>query len=177
MPIKDDLLRYTDWLTFFSEEMRNQLFQKDLLENKEDPLKIYKEYFSENSSQDSLEKFMYLDQKILLPDCYLEKVDKPSMANGLEARAPFLDHHLVEFANSIPSKYKVKGFKTKYIFKEAMRDFLPKEILRKRKHGFSVPTNLWFRGKLRKYLFEIIFSKKIKNFCLKEICPSPKINP
>lgn len=163
LPIKDDLLRYTNWLTFFSKEMRNQLFQSNLLESKKDPLKIYKECFSQNNPQDLVEKIMYLDQKILLPDRYLEKVDKPSMANGLEIRTPFLDYRLVEFANLIPLKYKIRGFKTKYIFKQAMKNFLPKQVLRKRKHGFAVPTNLWFRGKLKKYLFEIIFDKTTKS--------------
>jgi len=160
LPIRDDLLRYTNWLTVFSEEMRNQLFKNNL---SEDPLKIYKQCFSQNNSPNLVEKIMHLDQKILLPDCYLEKVDKPSMANGLETRAPFLDHHLVEFANSIPLKYKINGLKAKYIFKQAMKDFLPEPILRKRKHGFSVPTNLWFRGKLKDYLFEVIFDKKTKS--------------
>ena len=163
LPIKDDLLRYTNWLTFFSKEMRNQFFRNGLLKNEDNPLKVYRRYFPQNNSQDLLKIFMYLDQKILLPDCYLEKVDKPSMAAGLETRAPFLDHHLVEFANSIPSKYKIKGLKTKYIFKQAMKDFLPEQILRKRKHGFSVPINLWFRGKLKDYLFEVIFDKKTKS--------------
>ena len=81
----------------------------------------------------------------------------------MEARTPFLDQHLVEFANLIPLEHKIKGIKTKHIFKEAMRDFLPKQILKKRKHGLSVPTNVWFRGKLKDYLFEVIFDKKTRS--------------
>ncbi|MCX6718070.1 MAG: asparagine synthase (glutamine-hydrolyzing) [Candidatus Staskawiczbacteria bacterium] len=157
--IKDDLKRYASWVSFFSDEMRNNLFKESL---QEDPLKMYKQYFSESKLSDWLDKIMYLDQKIILPDAYLEKVDKTSMAFGLETRAPILDKNLVEFANSVPSKYKIKGFETKYIFKEAMKDFLPKQIINKKKHGFSVPTNIWFRGKLKDYLFEIIFDKKTK---------------
>ncbi len=110
-----------------------------------------------------VDKIMYLDQKILLPDGYLEKVDKASMAVGLETRAPILDYHLVELANSIPLKYKIKGLNGKVIFKETMRDLLPKQILQKKKHGFAVPTNVWFRGKLKDYLFEVIFDVKTRS--------------
>lgn len=161
LPIKDDLIRYTNWLNFFSTQMQHQLFNNNLF-SKEDPLKIYKKYFSEFHSENLVEKYMYLDQKILLPDGYLEKVDKASMAVGLETRAPILDYHFVEFANSIPLKYKINGFNGKTIFKEAMSSFLPEKVLHKKKHGFAVPTNIWFRGKLKDYLFEVIFDQKTR---------------
>jgi len=160
LPVRDDLLRYASWLDFFSQDMRKYLFKDYLLE---DSLKIYKKYFFEDSSYSLIEKFINLDQKILLPDRYLEKIDKASMAVGLETRTPFLDHNLVDFVNSMPLKYNIKGFKTKCIFKEAMKDFLPSKIIKKRKHGFAVPTNLWFRGKLKDYLFEVIFDSKTKS--------------
>jgi len=161
--IEDDLQRYANWLTFFSKDMRSSLFSNGFMLKNEDPLKMYSKYYSEYNSEDWVSKIMYLDQKILLPDGYLEKVDKASMAVGLETRPPILDYRLVELANSIPSKYKINGFKTKCIFKEAMAEFLPKQILKKRKHGFAVPTNVWFRGKLKNYLFEIIFDQKTRS--------------
>lgn len=161
--IKDDLLRYGNWLTFFSPEMISEFFKPGTLKDNSDPLKMHKEYFSKCQSENLVDKIMYLDQKILLPDCYLEKVDKASMALGLETRSPILNHHLVEFANSIPGKYKVNGLKTKCIFKEAMKDILPESTLQKKKHGLSVPTNVWFKGKLKEYLFEIIFDQKTKS--------------
>ena len=163
LPISNDLFRYTNWLTCFSEEMQERLFKKEFFKEKTDSLKIYEEYFSQKKTKDILKKVMYLDQKILLPDYYLEKVDKASMAVGLEVRAPFLDYRLVELADSIPSDYKIKGFETKYIFKKAMENFLPEKILNKKKHGFAVPTNLWFRGALRDYLSEVIFDKTTKS--------------
>jgi len=161
LAIDDDLARYTNWLVFFSKDMRKQLFQNNNF-TKEDAQKLYKQYSLECVSSDWLGRIMYLDQKIILPDAYLEKVDKMSMASGLETRAPILNHSLVEFANSMPSKYKIKGVNTKYIFREAMKNILPAGILNKRKHGFAVPTNTWFRGKLKNYLFEVIFDKKTK---------------
>ena len=160
--INDDLSRYVSWISFFSEDMKKQLFKDNNIVVGVDSLKMYGQYLSQCNSKDWLGKIMYLDQKIILPDAYLEKVDKTSMAFGLETRAPILDHDLVEFANSIPSRYKIRGLETKYIFRESMKDILPAGIIKKRKHGFSVPTNAWFRGKLKNYLFEVIFDKKTK---------------
>jgi asparagine synthase (glutamine-hydrolysing) len=161
--IKEDSTRYANWLAFFNRETINDFLLPQVFNNTKNPFDYYKECFDQCQSKNLLDKVMYSDQKILLPDCYLEKVDKASMAVGLETRSPILNHHLVEFANSIPEKYKIKGLKTKYIFKEAMKDFLPEEILNKQKHGLSVPTNIWFRGKLRSYLFEIIFDAKTRS--------------
>ncbi|TSC95205.1 MAG: asparagine synthase (glutamine-hydrolysing) [Parcubacteria group bacterium Licking1014_1] len=160
--IEDDLSRYASWIAFFSKDMQDSLFNKNFLTKYEDPLKMHRQYFSQFKSADWVDKIMYLDQKILLPDRYLEKVDKASMAVGLETRPPILDYHLVELANSIPLKYKIRGYKTKCIFKEAMAGVLPKTVLNKKKHGFAVPTNVWFRGKLKNYLFEVIFDKKTR---------------
>lgn len=180
--IQNDLFRYADWLTYFSKDMREELFGSGFVGKNENALKMYEQYFSNCKSPDLVDKIMYLDQAILLPDAYLEKVDKASMAFGLETRAPILDYHLVELANSIPSKYKIKGFNGKVIFKEAMKEFLPKEILKKKKHGFAVPTNAWFRGKLKNYMFDIIFDKRTRergyfNFeCIEKIYKSYQID-
>jgi len=161
--IKDDLSRYANWITFFSKDMQESLFRKEFLTGSEDSFKMYQQYFPKYKSKNWIDKIMYLDQKVLLPDGYLEKVDKASMAVGLETRAPILDYHFVELANSIPLKYKIRGLNGKVIFKEAMKEFLPKEILHKKKHGFAVPTNAWFRGKLKDYLFEVLFDPKTKS--------------
>jgi len=157
--IKDDLKRYVSWMSFFSPEALDSLF---IDKNLPDPLEIYKQYFSLYKDSDWLKTIMKLDQKILLPDGYLEKVDKTTMAFGLESRAPFLDHNIVEFADSIPSKYKINGRTTKYILRKVLSEFLPESICNKAKHGFAVPTNIWLKGKLKDYLFEIIFDDKTK---------------
>ena len=158
--IQDDLARYISWIGFFSKDMQNDLF---LNKPEEDPFKMYQKYFSEYKGKNWVDKIMYLDQKILLPDGYLEKVDKASMAWALETRAPILDYRFVELANSVPLKYKIKGFNGKVIFKEAMKEFLPQQILHKKKHGFAVPTNAWFRDKLKGYLFDVLFDSKTKS--------------
>ena len=85
------------------------------------------------------------------------------MAAGLEVRLPFLDHRLVEFAFRIPPGHKIKAWNTKIVLKEALKDILPRHVLKKRKHGFSVPTDQWFRGDLAGYLRDNLTSSRAGN--------------
>ena len=96
-------------------------------------------------TNDYLKNMIYFDIKYWLPDDLLMKVDKMTMGNSLEAREPFLDYRLVEFAFNIPSRYKIKNGEEKYIFKKAINNILPREIVGRKKHGFNVPIKQWFR--------------------------------
>jgi asparagine synthase (glutamine-hydrolysing) len=80
------------------------------------------------------------------------------MANSLEARCPFLDQELVEFAARIPSDLKLRGLTKKYILKEALKGLVPKEIILRKKHGFGVPVGRWFRNELKDYVRDILLS-------------------
>ena len=80
-----------------------------------------------------------------LPDDLLIKADRCSMGASLEARAPFLDHQLAEFAATIPFNLKLQGARTKHILKEAARGLLPDEIIERKKHGFGIPLGAWLR--------------------------------
>jgi asparagine synthase (glutamine-hydrolysing) len=91
------------------------------------------------------------DMRVLLPNTYLEKVDKVTMACSLEARVPFLDNDLVDFANALPISMKVRGTQYKRVLRAAMRDALPSEILDAPKRGFDVPYRQWLRGPLYDY--------------------------
>jgi asparagine synthase (glutamine-hydrolysing) len=88
----------------------------------------------------------------LLPGDFFMKADKMSSAWGLEQRVPFLDHELVEFAFSIPLKHKLRLWNEKKILKESFKNELPKEITARRKHGFNVPIDYWFKSSLGKKL-------------------------
>ena len=92
------------------------------------------------------------DQHYYLPDCLMVKTDVASMANSLEVRSPFLDHHLVEFAATIPSSLKRDRQGGKAILRRAVQSLLPPEILHKEKTGFGVPLAKWFRTDLRETL-------------------------
>jgi asparagine synthase (glutamine-hydrolysing) len=99
---------------------------------------------------------MYADVKTLLADGYMEKVDKATMACSLEARLPLLDHRLVELAFDIPSVMKMRGASSKRILKRAVQDVVPAFVLARKKHGFEVPLDVWFRGSLKSYAFEVL---------------------
>jgi len=85
------------------------------------------------------------------------------MANSLEARSPFLDHHLVEFAAKLPAEYKMKNFVKKYILKKAIKDILPYENIHRRKMGFGVPVGEWLRGDMKGFLRETLLSDTFFN--------------
>ncbi len=101
-----------------------------------------------------IDRLVYQHCKFYLPDQNLATVDRASMSCGLEVRAPFLDHALVELVGQIPVHLKLRGWTTKHILREAVRDVLPREILRRRKQGFGVPIGPWLRGRLRRTLEE-----------------------
>lgn len=82
------------------------------------------------------------------------------MAHSLEVRAPILDHKLMELAAGMPSSMKLRGTNGKYIFKKALKQILPKSVLRRRKMGFAMPLAQWFRNDLKELAHNIIFSRK-----------------
>jgi len=88
----------------------------------------------------------YLELKLRLPELLLMRVDKMTMATSVEARVPFLDHHLVEYAMSLPVDLKINGMSGKHILKRALEKVLPPDLLYRRKRGFGAPVREWFRG-------------------------------
>ena len=100
-------------------------------------------------SVDTMQDFLRTDIGLVLQSDMLVKVDRMSMANGLEVRSPFLDHRVVEFAMGLPDKYKVQGSMGKRIVQDAFRDLLPADIYNRPKKGFEVPLLDWFRSSWR----------------------------
>jgi asparagine synthase (glutamine-hydrolysing) len=105
---------------------------------------------------------MYTDVKSWLADAYMEKTDKATMACSLEGRLPLLDPRLVELAFRIPGKYKIRGKDLKWILKKAVAPLLPPSVLKRPKHGFSVPTDAWFRGDLKEFAFGVLLDDRTK---------------
>jgi asparagine synthase (glutamine-hydrolysing) len=108
----------------------------------------YVDAFRDAPATDGLSRAQYADLKIWLPGDILTKVDRASMAVGLEAREPLLDHRLVEFAARLPAKMRLRGGSGKWLMKRALASRLPQEILHRRKMGFVTPVSAWFRGPL-----------------------------
>jgi asparagine synthase (glutamine-hydrolysing) len=104
------------------------------------------------SSNDPLNRSLFLDQETLLPDQVLPFVDRLSMAHSVEVRPPFLDHRLAEFAATLPGSMKIKGGRVKHILKEAVKDLLPHDLLARPKEGFIMPVNEWLLGKLKLFV-------------------------
>ena len=109
---------------------------------------LFEDLYRAADGPDSLSRIQYIDFKTYLPDDILAKVDRASMANSLEVRCPILDHQLVEYVASLPAHLKLRGTRTKLIFKEALHGLLPSEITDRKKMGFGVPIELWLRREL-----------------------------
>jgi asparagine synthase (glutamine-hydrolysing) len=99
-------------------------------------------------ARSGLDRAQYADLKVWLPGDILTKVDRASMAVGLEAREPLLDHRLIEFAATLPESVRLRGKQGKWLMKRAMRRYLPDDILYRQKQGFVTPIAAWFRGPL-----------------------------
>ena len=95
---------------------------------------------------DAAARMTYLELKLRLPELLLMRVDKITMATSVEARVPFLDHHLIEYAMNLPRELKIKGQTGKHILKRALEPILPSDVLYQRKRGFGAPVREWFRG-------------------------------
>jgi asparagine synthase (glutamine-hydrolysing) len=110
-----------------------------------------------------LDALLYLDSKTYLPGDILTKVDRMSMAVSLEARAPLLDHKLIEFVARIPAALKLRDGETKHIFKRAIADFVPAEILHRQKQGFGVPIQQWINEQLREQMHDMLTDERARS--------------
>ena len=124
-----------------------------------DPAEQTLRHYDKVAGADHVTRMLYTDLKTYLPDDILVKVDRMSMANSLEVRAPFLDYRIVEFAASLPSSFKIKGNCKKIILRNTFCKLLPESILNRPKHGFSVPLDHWFRNDLRSYAEDVLFNQ------------------
>jgi len=119
--------------------------------------------FNFPSGINDAEKIMLLDSTNYLPDDVLVKVDRSSMAVGLETRAPFLDHLLIKHAWSLPLEYKINKGKGKIILREILKKMIPEKLINTSKKGFSVPIGLWLKGPLRNWADNLLDEKKLND--------------
>jgi asparagine synthase (glutamine-hydrolysing) len=105
-----------------------------------------------------LHQMLYVDIKTWLPDDLLVKADKMTMATSVELRVPLLDFQVLEFAASLPSRFKVRGWSNKRILKAALKDSVPQAILNRKKTGFPIPYDRWLKRELKDFVFETILS-------------------
>ncbi len=144
----------------FSIEERRRLFTAGLQQRipHEDAFHVFEHHLDGLTEPEMINRLMYLDLRIFLPDCILYSMDIMTSAHSLECRAPFLDTEMLDFAASVPWKYKTRGLKTKYLIRQAMRRLLPAECVTMPKKGFLVPIGPWLRGPLHSFAGDIISS-------------------
>ncbi|HKC64351.1 MAG TPA: asparagine synthase (glutamine-hydrolyzing) [Pyrinomonadaceae bacterium] len=124
---------------------------------------LYLEHIEkERPDSDFLARMTYLELKLRLPELLLMRVDKITMATSVEARVPFLDHHLVEYALALPRELKVEGRSGKHILKRALEEILPHDLLYSRKRGFGAPVREWFRNGLGGWLDSHLMNSAIR---------------
>ena len=138
------------WRVIFDEAAKQRIvlpeWRKAVAES--DPFVEFQRFFEEVADCHYLDQALYVDIKTWLVDDILVKVDRATMAHSLEARAPFLDHRLIEFAASLPVEWKLNGLRKKHLLKRSQRPYLPRSVIERRKHGFNTPVSHWFNGAL-----------------------------
>jgi asparagine synthase (glutamine-hydrolysing) len=152
---------YFDNFAVFGRAMQQQLFTPETREQMlaDDPYRASLDHIGESDADSLLNQLLAADLKTYLHEL-LMKQDQMSMAASIESRVPFLDHKLVEFACGLPEDMKLRGLETKYILRQAMKNVLPKEILKRRKMGFPVPVGAWLRGPYRHIVDEYVLSER-----------------
>jgi len=147
------LERHHGWKEIFSADARAELTGR---RNGFDPLDVYRARFAETEGHELVTRLQDVDFGIYLVDDLLVKTDRASMAWSLEARVPFMDTVVTNFAFSLPVRHKVRGLSKKRLLRKAVEPLLPREVVHGRKRGFSIPAAAWLRGELEPFARETL---------------------
>ncbi len=161
--VHDIARAYIRLQSVFSEKEKSFLYSdeyKKTLGNVNSSVEIIQKYITK--FDDVLNNLLYVDIKTWLPNDVLLKNDKMTMANSIEARVPFLDHVFAEYCAHIPVKMKLKGLTDKYILRKAMQSVVPDTIIKRKKHGFTVPIQKWMAGSLLDYCKKVLSRENIE---------------
>jgi asparagine synthase (glutamine-hydrolysing) len=156
--------RYLGYGTYFTDEAKARLYTDEMREatRELDAYHHHRRYFERVKTAAPLNRLLYVDLKTFLPCLNLTTTDKTSMAANLEVRVPFLNHELVELAARMPTNLKLHGLKRKYILKRVAETLLPKDVVWRRKAGFSAPIRSWLRGALRPMVDDLLSEETIR---------------
>jgi asparagine synthase (glutamine-hydrolysing) len=138
---------YLEWLSYFSDDTRQAL----LREVDDWGLDDFRAIWAESEGAHPLDRILNVNHRTYLLDDLLPKVDRMAMAHSLEVRSPFLDAELADLALRLPPSYKLGRLQLKRVLKASVADLLPEHILKRRKRGFGVPLDRWFRTDLKGY--------------------------
>jgi asparagine synthase (glutamine-hydrolysing) len=149
------LERHHGWKEIFTDDARAGLLDSTA-PGSADPLDVYRRRYAETEGAEPLARLQDVDLGIYLVDDLLVKTDRASMAHSLEARVPYLDPVVAEFALALPSRLKVRGLRKKVLLRRALAPLVPREIVRGRKHGFSAPVAAWLRGPMEGFARDVL---------------------
>jgi asparagine synthase (glutamine-hydrolysing) len=154
--------RYFRWISAFDEAGKQNLYSDGFRHETANfrAASILEPWFAKANGAGIIDAVLLTDTMTYLPNDLLVKMDIASMAVSLEARSPFLDHHLMEFAASLPENLKLRRLTTKYLLKRMLKKLVPAKNLNRSKMGFGVPINHWFRGAMQPFLRETLLSEK-----------------
>ncbi len=154
--------RYFRWVSTFNGDTKRELYTADFAasvagQNASD---LLDRWFTAANGSGTLDTTLLTDQMTYLPNDLLVKVDIATMANSLEARSPFLDHNLIEFAATLPENLKMRGLETKSLLKKVAERLVPRDVIYRRKMGFGVPVGKWFRGEMKDFVRGVLLSER-----------------
>jgi asparagine synthase (glutamine-hydrolysing) len=154
--------RYFRWMSTFNRDAKRDLYTREFTETvaEQNPSAYMDRWFAKANGSGILDATLLNDLMTYLPNDLLVKVDIASMANSLEARSPFLDHKVIEFAASLPEQMKMRRFETKSLLKKVAARLVPAEVIYRRKMGFGVPVGKWFRGEMKDFVRGVLLSEK-----------------
>jgi asparagine synthase (glutamine-hydrolysing) len=154
--------RYLRWISSFDEEAKQNLYTESFRAETASfrTAGFIEPWFAKANGAGIVDAALLTDTMTYLPNDLLVKMDIASMTVSLEARSPFLDHHLMEFAASLPEKMKLRRLTTKHLLKKVLKEIVPGENLTRRKMGFGVPIGYWFRSSMQRFLRETLLSEK-----------------
>jgi asparagine synthase (glutamine-hydrolysing) len=156
--------RYLRWVSYFTPEQKQGFYTPEFREHLAgydgDEWLLHQFDATRREGCNRLDAILATDVRSYLPYDLLVKMDIATMANSLEARSPFLDHKVMEFAARLPGRYKLRGATSKYLLKKVARKLLPSQNLDRRKMGFGIPVGNWMRGELRPLLDDALLSQR-----------------
>ena len=152
------------WRIVLSEAEKQQLYSPETTESVQLKAseRIFEELYNSCPAGEPLNRLLYIDGKVFLPDDLFVKNDRMSMAHSIEARVPMTDPGLVSFMGKVPVKVKMKGLCTKYLLRKAMRGLLPNPIIRKKKVGFDMPYSRWLKREFYDFMMDTFRAPKIR---------------
>ncbi len=164
----DEKYRDQVWLSSFDHDQKKELLKEEIWQKVGD-LNEFDDvdgYVSNSDANSFFDETTLSYERLYMMDQVLVKVDRASMMNSLEVRAPFLDTNVVDLANHLPTDFKIKGFERKYILKKLMEGKLPNSIIYRKKKGFGMPIGEWLRGSLKPLLDDYLGEVNIKKMNL-----------